>query len=52
VAKRIGDVVLAAIDPIGFVDPANPGEDRLLSGHGSIAAGDMLVPFIAARGRA
>jgi hypothetical protein len=52
VAKRIGDVVLAAIDPVGFVDPANPGEDRLLSGHGSIAAGDMLVPFIAARGRA
>lgn len=52
VARRIGDVVLAAREPIGFVDPANPGESRLLSGHGSITAGDMLVPLLGARGRA
>ena len=51
VRRRIGDVVLAAREPVGFVDPANPGESRLLSGHGSITSGDMLVPFIAARGR-
>jgi hypothetical protein len=51
VRKRIGDVVLAATEPVGFVDPANPGESRLLSGHGSLTAGDMLVPFIGARGQ-
>jgi hypothetical protein len=52
VRRRIGDVVLAASEPVGFVDPANPGESRLLSGHGSLTAGDMLVPFIGTRGRA
>jgi hypothetical protein len=51
IRDRIGDVVLAASAPIGFVDPDNPGESRLLSGHGSITPDDMLVPFIAARGR-
>ena len=48
---RIGDVVLAAHGPIGFVDPENPGEGRLLSGHGSLTGAEMLVPFVAARGR-
>jgi hypothetical protein len=52
VRRRIGDVVLAASGPIGFVDPNNPGESRLLSGHGSLTGDEMLVPFLAARGRA
>jgi len=52
VRRRIGDVVLAASGPIGFVDPRNPGESRLLSGHGSLTPDEMLVPFVAARGRA
>lgn len=51
VRRRIGDVVLAARGPIGFVDPANPGESRLLSGHGSLTADEMLVPLVGARGR-
>jgi hypothetical protein len=51
VRRRIGDVVLAASGPIGFVDPNNPGEGRLLSGHGSLTPDEMLVPFVAARGR-
>ena len=51
VRRRIGDVILAAHGPIGFVDPDNPGEGRLLSGHGSLTADEMLVPFVAARGR-
>jgi hypothetical protein len=51
VRRRIGDIVLAASAPIGFVDPSNPGESRLLSGHGSLTADEMLVPLIAARGR-
>jgi hypothetical protein len=34
------------------VDPNNPGEGRLLSGHGSLTPDEMLVPFVAGRGRA
>jgi hypothetical protein len=52
VRRRIGDVVLAASGPVGFVDPHNPGESRLLSGHGSLTPDEMLVPLVAARGRA
>jgi hypothetical protein len=51
VARRIGDVILAARKPIGFVDPANPGENKLLSGHGSLTPDEMLVPLIGSRGR-
>ncbi len=47
VRRRIGDVILAARDPIGFVDPANPGEGLLLSGHGSLTPDEMLVPLLA-----
>jgi hypothetical protein len=52
VAKRIGDVVVAARDAVGFNDPANQGESRLLSGHGSLTPDEMLVPLVAGRGRA
>jgi hypothetical protein len=51
VRRRIGDVVLAAKTPAGFVDPDNPGESRLRSGHGSLTSAEMLVPLVAARGR-
>jgi hypothetical protein len=50
VRRRIGDVVLAASEPVGYVDPDNPGESKLLSGHGSLAPGEMLVPLLGARG--
>lgn len=50
VRKRIGDVVIAAREPVGFVDPANQGETRLLSAHGSLTAQEMLVPLLATRG--
>jgi hypothetical protein len=52
VRRRLGDVVLAAREPVGFLDPANAGEQRLRSGHGSLTPGEMLVPLLAARGRA
>jgi hypothetical protein len=52
IAARIGDVVLAARAPVAFIDPAFPEEVRLRSGHGSITADEMLVPLLAARGRA
>lgn len=50
VLARLGDVILAARAPIGFADPDNPGEARLLSGHGSLTDEEMLVPLLAARG--
>ncbi|MDQ1383197.1 MAG: hypothetical protein QOG65_576 [Actinomycetota bacterium] len=49
---RLGDVVLAAREPIAFVDPALPNEVQLRSGHGSLTPDEMLVPLVAAYGRA
>lgn len=50
--RRVGDVVLAAHDGFAFVDPAMPRETRLVSAHGSLTRAEMLVPCVAARGRA
>jgi len=52
VRGRIGDVVLAAHAPVIFVDKAMPLEIQMKSHHGSLTAAEMLVPLIAARGRA
>ena len=52
VPGRIGDVVLAAREPVAFVDPALPRERSLRSAHGSLTAQEMYVPLRAARGRA
>ena len=50
--RRVGDVVLAARDGAGFVDPTFPQEANLMSAHGSLTRAEMLVPLVAARGRA
>jgi hypothetical protein len=50
--RRVGDVVLAARGGAGFVDPTYPQEGQLMSAHGSLTAAEMLVPLVAARGRA
>ncbi len=52
VPGRIGDVVLAAREPVAFVDPAMPRERGLRSAHGSLTADEMWVPLRCARGRA
>ncbi|MBA2327071.1 MAG: alkaline phosphatase family protein, partial [Actinobacteria bacterium] len=52
IGGRIGDVVLAARDPVGFVDPALPQEATLLAMHGSLTPDEMQVPLLAGRGRA
>jgi hypothetical protein len=52
VAGRIGNVVLAAREPVAFVDPALPNERTLRSGHGSLTPDEMYVPLLAARGTA
>ena len=51
VPGRIGDVVLAAREPVAFVDPTFPKEKKLRSGHGSVTPDEMLVPLVSARGR-
>jgi hypothetical protein len=52
VVARIGDVVFAGRDPIAFIDPDLPQEVRLRTAHGSMTDEEMLVPLLAARGRA
>jgi hypothetical protein len=49
---RLGDVVLAARGDSAFIDPALPNEMQLRSGHGSLTPDEMLVPLVAAPGRA
>src|SRR5579883_3438524 len=45
--ERIGDVALVPHAPIAFVDPADTGESRLQSRHGSLTADEMYVPVLA-----
>jgi hypothetical protein len=49
--RRVGDVVLAARNGVGFVDPTLPYEAHLVAAHGSLTAAEMEVPLLAARGR-
>ncbi len=51
IGRRVGDVILAAREPVGFVDPALPKERTLLAMHGSLTPDEMLVPLVAGRGR-
>ncbi|MCZ7526177.1 MAG: alkaline phosphatase family protein [Acidimicrobiia bacterium] len=51
VRRRVGDVVLAAREPVAFVDPTFRKESQLLAGHGSVTPDEMLVPLLAAPGR-
>jgi hypothetical protein len=48
-AARFGDVVLAAIDPVAFEDPADTGPYRLQSRHGSLTAAEMRIPLLGLR---
>ncbi len=50
VRRRVGDVVLAAHEPVGFVDPTFPREAGLVAGHGSLTPDEMYVPLVAGRG--
>jgi len=46
-ATRLGDVVLAPFEPVAFLDPADIGEVRLKSRHGSLTSAEMFVPLLA-----
>jgi predicted AlkP superfamily pyrophosphatase or phosphodiesterase len=47
-ATRLGDVVVAPFEPVAFLDPADLGEVKLRSRHGSLTSAEMLVPLLAA----
>ena len=49
-AARLGDVLVAAHQPVTFYDPSDPGEIRLRSRHGSLTAAEMLVPLLVSGG--
>jgi hypothetical protein len=52
VRRRMGDVVLAARGRVAFADPKMPNEANLVGQHGSLTRDEMLVPLLAAYGRA
>lgn len=47
VRQRLGDVALVPYEATAFLDPADTGEQRLVSRHGSLTSAEMLVPFLA-----
>ncbi len=51
VLPRVGDVALAARGHVAFADPTHAQETKLVAGHGSLTADEMLVPLLAARGQ-
>lgn len=51
VARRLGDVALAAHAPTSFDDPADSGPFQLVCRHGSLTSAEMLVPLLAGRRR-
>lgn len=44
---RLGDVAVVAADGVAFLDPADLGENTLVSRHGSLTSAEMLVPLLA-----
>jgi hypothetical protein len=49
---RLGDVAIVARAPVSFADPADTGPVELVCRHGSLTPEEVLVPLLAARGRA
>ena len=50
VRGRVGDVILAAREPVIFTDPDLVQEATMRSHHGSLTSAEMHVPLLAARG--
>src|SRR5581483_1060710 len=46
-AARLGDVALIPFEPVAFLDPADTGESRLVSRHGSLTPAELRVPLVA-----
>lgn len=47
---RVGDVVLAAREPVAFLAPPFPDEKKLRSWHGSLTEAELGVPLLAGPG--
>ena len=47
VLGRLGDVALAAREPVAFLDPAHTVEIMQVGRHGSLTSAEMLVPLLA-----
>jgi hypothetical protein len=47
VARRMGDIALAAHAPVSFDEPLDSGPYQLVCRHGSLTADEMLVPLLA-----
>jgi hypothetical protein len=50
VRRRLGDVAVVPHQPVGYLDPADSGDARLVCRHGSLTADEMLVPLLAVGG--
>jgi hypothetical protein len=50
VRRRIGDVALLPHAPVGYLDPADTGDARLVCRHGSLTPAEVLVPLLAGLG--
>lgn len=50
VRRRLGDVAIVPHRPVGYLDPADSGDARLVCRHGSLTAEEMHVPLLAAGG--
>ena len=48
-ASRLGDVLIAAREPVAFEDPADTGPYHLVARHGSMTPAEMRVPLLAQR---
>jgi predicted AlkP superfamily pyrophosphatase or phosphodiesterase len=48
-ASRLGDVLIAAREPVAFEDPADTGPYHLVARHGSMTPDEMRVPLLAQR---
>lgn len=44
--RRLGDVAVVPWEPVGYLDPDDAGEARLVCRHGSLTADEMLVPLL------
>ena len=52
VRARLGDVAVAAYEPVAFVEPSDsPDSRKLVCRHGSLTPAEMFVPLVACRGR-
>lgn len=47
IRRRLGDVAVIAHQPVGYLDPADSGDARLVTRHGSMTPDEVLVPLVA-----